>query len=412
MSNHGRAPMMISKWIVTFSVLATACCLHAAESEGRAGDAQGLLAAYQTAMKSVDRSSMSLHYSVRSSRLPDWRGEVRAVQYRDGDRFSSKATTGTFNSSGPIPGESQYRYNLYTETVAIQARGAVNLSELHATWAAPKNALRKYEQNTSTGSFLEGKVFGCGLNTVAEMLQLAENLQVSPDTETVGETECYVLSGDTTYGRVRAWIAPSRGYYALRYEISKTATDLFDDAPVGDQGVERGIMTLDDVQVEKIDGAWVATSGTLSQETILSDGKTIRSEERAVRTEIDLDPDFDAVKAFEIDLPEGTPVTLDEFPGIRYQWREGKLTPVVDDAAICQIDAAVDNSRREVADDSERGNGETAEALPTEPSGEGEQRPARSASSRVAIAVGVLIVACVAGFVWYSRRKRSDAPGD
>jgi hypothetical protein len=45
------------------------------------------------------------------------------------------------------------------------------------------------------------------------------------------------------------------------------------------------------------------------------------------RTEVILNPDFEASRAFEINLPEGTVVSNEDIPCIKFVWTDGKLVP-------------------------------------------------------------------------------------
>jgi len=65
------------------------------------------------------------------------------------------------------------------------------------------------------------------------------------------------------------------------------------------------------------------------------------------RTNIDLNPDFEAIGAFVPDFPEGTRVYLEDAPGIRYIWQNGKLVPHVDQSFLDVLDNEIEQIKSE-----------------------------------------------------------------
>ncbi|HUU17009.1 MAG TPA: hypothetical protein VMW72_07665, partial [Sedimentisphaerales bacterium] len=55
-----------------------------------------------------------------------------------------------------------------------------------------------------------------------------------------------------------------------------------------------------------------------------------------------LNPDFDALGAFKIDIPNGLPVFHREFPAIKYFWQDGRLVTKVDEKFIADLDSEIE----------------------------------------------------------------------
>jgi hypothetical protein len=60
---------------------------------------------------------------------------------------------------------------------------------------------------------------------------------------------------------------------------------------------------------------------------------------------VQLNPDFEALNAFKIKFPEGTPVRIGDTPGISYVWKNGRAVPKFDKRIIAAIDKEVDKMR-------------------------------------------------------------------
>lgn len=186
-----------------------------------------------------------------------------------------------------------------------------------------------FEHNHDTltsGDFLEGAFsVGNGTDHIADALAGAKDLQVSSDQ--IGDVPCYMLKGTLPpYGRVTAWIAPDKGFTAMKYVIQKDSTDLIAPGrPLADIGLSSWTITVDTTDLAEIDGVFVPVGGRYTHESIRATGEVKTTSVRVKRSNVQLDPDFEAMGAFQIDLPEGTPIHLAEAPGIRYIWSNGQI---------------------------------------------------------------------------------------
>lgn len=174
------------------------------------------------------------------------------------------------------------------------------------------------------GGPIFGKMFGSSRKGVVELLAGAAELRLRDVREDIGGTSCYVLEATTKHGRVTAWIAPEKGYNALKWVIHKTSGDLYDERPISSNS---WTAVFDSVELQKVGDVFVPKGGVFTNTIEHTDGSTIFDRIEYKTSDIRLNPDFDALGAFKIDLPDGTWVYMREDPGVRYVWQNGKIVP-------------------------------------------------------------------------------------
>jgi len=193
------------------------------------------------------------------------------------------------------------------------------------------------------GSALFGKMYGSNHKGIAELLAESTNLYLRAEQEDINGVSCYVLDGATKYGKVTAWIAPEKGYSALKWSIHKISGDFFNEKPTSSSS---WIAIFDSVEVQKIGDVFVTTGGRLTHTNNYTDGRTNIFCYKYKTSNIELNPDFEALGAFKINLPDGTRVFVTEHPGIRYIWQNGKIVSA-DDPTFEEIDKIVDELKSE-----------------------------------------------------------------
>jgi len=189
------------------------------------------------------------------------------------------------------------------------------------------------------GAYLDGAARGIGTGK-----NMAETLGENPNIvakEEINGIMCYVVEASGDYGTVKAWIAPEKGYNALKYVIRKTENNVLDGEPIADKGYAGWTLVVDGIEIGSVGDTLLTMSGeaTLTMEHMNGDTSTLKYATR--RSEVDLDPDFEAMEAFKIRLPDGNPIHSVDFGGVSYQFVDGKIVPVVDDTSVKAINAAV-----------------------------------------------------------------------
>lgn len=194
---------------------------------------------------------------------------------------------------------------------------------------------------------LDGYFFGH--RRLGEIMLEAQNLHFGRE-EVIGKTQCRIVEGITPYGKVKMWLAESKGCLPLKVTFEKGLGDMDDnsntegqDKPLSESRFPRGNNllvpivqkngVLDSVEVQEFDKVFVPVSGHYIVTFKLSQGPDVVNEFIYKRTSIDLNPRFEGTDAFKINLVENAEVRNMDDPssGVRYQWRDGKVVPAFSD---------------------------------------------------------------------------------
>jgi hypothetical protein len=197
------------------------------------------------------------------------------------------------------------------------------------------------------GGPLVGKVPGSDYHSVYDLLKAASKVTLHDTATKILGYDAYLIEAKTKYGMVRAWISPDAGHNCLKWEIVKAQNQFYrDGAPVEMTSV-KWVAAYEAERVERIDERTITTQAKF--EIVTSDGVTQHNygTHRCKLTSIDFDPDYEAMGAFKIQLPEGTIAGDGDFPGVRYQVTGGRLEPLFDKSVIDALDANVDLLRED-----------------------------------------------------------------
>lgn len=173
-------------------------------------------------------------------------------------------------------------------------------------------------------------------------------MSMREDATKILDYDAYLLEAKTQYGVVRVWISPDAGNNCLKWEILKAQTRFYRDGAITDDQFTHLAAVYDVERIERIDGRYVTTQAKCSYIVKEGDKELSNSTQRYKLTNIDFDPDYEAMGAFKIQLPEGTVVSDGDFPdaGVKYRWTGERLETVVDESVIGAIDTHVDQLRQ------------------------------------------------------------------
>ena len=190
--------------------------------------------------------------------------------------------------------------------------------------------------------YLDGILKGEGDDRPVDVvLRNASTLSTRPEKENINGSFCYVTDAVTPNGKFTLWIDPEHGYNIAQAEVAMEGSDLYYGAPVGmkltpppnrkteekwrPETRDSFLFRLYDVEFKQVGDDWVPVVARSEAITTYNSGRRkVIFLCKLRRTHIDLNPDFGAVGAFIPDIPEGTPVAIEEAPGIRYVWKNGK----------------------------------------------------------------------------------------
>lgn len=155
------------------------------------------------------------------------------------------------------------------------------------------------------GEALDGYLAG-DLAPLPQVLREAKSLKVRPETEVVGETPCVVVEATSKHGHYTLWLDEGNDVTLRKAEVVKNNGDQYKDLPklgkmtVDGASVQRTQFTMDNVAVEKINGKSVPVSARMETTYTLSDGRTQTIRREHTRSGMDLNPDFSAIGAFNV----------------------------------------------------------------------------------------------------------------
>jgi len=272
--------------------------------------------------------------------LDNRRTSVGFVFHRDKDKVEWRGRSASYGLQGTIDP------NTYDPINDIVAGGRyISFTNPAAEVLIPARVVQKYEkhvsrlmENSTYGGPLWGRIYGNNHKSVADLLAESPDVHLRDQQESIGGVLCYVLEGTNDYGRTTAWVAPDMGYSAMKWSIEKTGDDLFDDRSMsGGSTVE----SFDSVKLQNINGVFVPIEGVFTHSGSNPEGRRYMTREYYRVSDIQLSPDFGALGAFKVDLPNGTRVQVEEASGVRYVWRDGQIVPDVDGPTFEEIDKMV-----------------------------------------------------------------------
>lgn len=225
------------------------------------------------------------------------------------------------------------------------------------------------------GGPLFGKMYGSNYKSVADSLGQSSDLYIYDKKENINGVACFILEGTSEYGKVTAWIAPEKGYNAMKWVIEKSPHHLFNNTAISKQwpSVKSGkdIFTLKELHEVKVDGrtVFVPKRANFTHVTNFLDGTKNVDEFEYQTSDIQIKPDFEALGAFKIDFPDGTRVFNQDFPNLSYRWEKGKPVTMVNQQFLDNLDSQIEQITSDV-------NTKSAEATDTKDNVSQKEPPA------------------------------------
>lgn len=227
---------------------------------------------------------------------------------RDGKKIDVSADAA---SSPAADAASQYERLVMTPTSRIALRrGAESDAASVAKPAAEQEARNVARDLLHGGEALDGYLAG-DLEPLPQVLREAKSVKVRPETEVVGDAHCTVVEATSKHGKYTLWLDESNDLTLRRAEVVKNNGDQYKDLSklgkltVDGAPVQRTHFTMDNVAVEKINGKAVPVRARMETIYTLSDGRTQTVSREHTRSDMDLNPDFVAIGAFNVDPNAG-----------------------------------------------------------------------------------------------------------
>jgi hypothetical protein len=192
------------------------------------------------------------------------------------------------------------------------------------------------------GTFLESRLDGHEFSVIDLMVESSNGFDYC-GTENVKDIPCHIFKAATDYGVLKIWISPDYNFNILKWRLVRDRSHLFCDSnPLSNYDRFRN-ETQEFIydRIENIEDSFIVTSGELRrQEDIIVDQKPSNRTLifRSQRSDIKINPDFEALGAFKIDLPEGTILVAKGGDYDKYKIVNGDIVPFIDPSYIVDDD--------------------------------------------------------------------------
>lgn len=193
--------------------------------------------------------------------------------------------------------------------------------------------------------------------------------------EDVDGTPCYVVSCKTETATTKAWFAPEKTFALFRCVIESDAGQFQEEIWRDKEGIEhvisRKVQELARVQFQEIDGHYVPTACEVVRDYFSEDGANLRRVEANKVTDLNLNPDFPPDE-FALDFQDGKSIFMMRPAGgglQGYEWRHGKIVPLVNQGAITAVSAIISTDKRVGASPSGTNGAESSVTTTTQSAG-------------------------------------------
>lgn len=156
------------------------------------------------------------------------------------------------------------------------------------------------------GGTMTGKIFGNSHKSIYELLSGSQDLSISQTPSKINDVLCEVLAAKTKYGTITAWIAPEKGYIAMKWKIEKDQNDFFNESKL--QDLETWVAEYELLELQQDQNIFLPKHSKFTLTVHDKKDNTRISRYDYTVNDIQVDPDFDALGAFVFNLPEDTRV--------------------------------------------------------------------------------------------------------
>jgi len=202
-------------------------------------------------------------------------------------------------------------------------------------WSDGEKVSNRISSKIGLGRVLEGYVAYDNRNLV-ELLSDKTSSMHYKGLEDIDGSKCHVLEVTIqNYGSYTLWLDPQYHHLPRKVFVTKKGKDIYGGTPVSDLKLAHGQLAevsyvMDSVKFKHFDGVLLPVACKTTLIWKYTSGETAEWHGEHERLSIDLKPDFEALNAFEPNIPDGTRINHQDFVGknIRFEWRNGKVVPV------------------------------------------------------------------------------------
>jgi hypothetical protein len=304
--------------------------------------------------------------------------EIQGTLFRSGDRIDIRKRAKLFwpSSAGGVK-TAEWRRLIDQDYRATEAGDDLKLRYLSVSRNSGR--LRPAVLNLLDDAATLDGVFHGSTGSMVEILRSAKILTANDELEDVHGHETYVLSADTAYGEYTLWLDPAMGFVPRRIKLTREADDLYNGEPMGtppeplsadviatwpQESLVQNEILVDDIRIEEIGDLFVPIAATIANRRQYISGKTLMIDTIHRRFDIETEPDFEALGAFNLVIPDGTLVAFEDergSDGIEYMWRGGAIVPKVDMSVFESIEQEISSMSDNLASQPDGGTGARSE---------------------------------------------------
>ncbi len=215
-------------------------------------------------------------------------------------------------------------------------------------WSDGEKVSDRISKRINIGRALEGYVAYDRISLIELLSDKASSMHYK-GLEDIDGSKCHVLEVTIqNYGSYTLWLDPQYNCLPRKVFVTKKEKDIYGATPVSDLKLAHGSLAevsyiMDSVKFKDFDGVLLPVACKTSLIWKYSNGKTAEWHGVHERLSIDLNPDFEALNAFEPDIPDGTIINHQEFvgTGIQFEWSNGEVVTRVDDEYLEMLNDAV-----------------------------------------------------------------------
>ena len=228
---------------------------------------------------------------------------------------------------------------------------------------------------------LDGYIPGVGGERIDDLIAHGNDVRAVLPQEGEGNPQVpgdAIVSFTNAYGAYNVTLSLRFGYLPTRISVTRTAGNTYNGIQIGskpqthrevtatwpDEPILSVETTVTVDSISQVNGVYLPQSATVDEQVSYASGKHVAVHARHTRSDFSLSPDFDSLRAFHLEVPNGTEVAyLDErdIAGLRFQWQDGRVVPLVSTEVIGAIQRDLPELA-DVAKSKEAGRSETPPA--------------------------------------------------
>lgn len=298
-----------------------------------------LLQAYENSLNRLELIQFDAHIVSQWEKkgTEKYKGTEAWKVLRDGERWKLSCQNTVSES---ISGKTTLVDQSFNEYVAPATEGFDELrlqKNLQTDSLEYVIANRKLTEKGKAAFWAEGDfmlIFGY-LQGNGKMMYLPEILRkstLSVSQEVLGAHKVDVLTGKGAFGTYTLWLDPDFGFLPRRISVRKGLSDYAGDRQLSSwEGLQEMQADVKVLRLKKVSGVDVLAEFEITHKSILKDHETW-SHTACSLSNINLTPDVSTTDAFKLssEIPNDTPVQVNDASTIEYVWQDGRIVKVVD----------------------------------------------------------------------------------